>query len=142
REALADLIPRLDPLFDAALQPVDRYPAIRALTTGEVFTLLIYMLLLVTIPIRGVFRSFLIHIAVVITLSALGTWMWKSMYPNVHDALKYRSIIDSPGFAAGGSKAIRTPVPFGENDNVLEDARQAPTWLLAAEQRTSSTRYH
>ncbi len=142
REALRALSVQLDPLFDAELQPVKRYPALRALRTGEVFSLLVYLLAACFLVFRRRIRHISIALAAVLIPALAGTAVWKTLYPTIQDTRDYRSITESEDFAEQDWTVLYPLIPFGENENIIAEARQAPTWALAEENRVEGQNWH
>lgn len=139
---LTEIAAGLDPYFDAALVPVTRFPALRGLTTGEVFALLAFI---TTIPIsllRRRLRSRVLLLALLMGLPTVGTVLWKSIYPTVQDSRPYRRMIESADFASSGGRAVRTLIPYGENENILTDARRPPSFLIAKDKRAPVANWH
>jgi peptide/nickel transport system permease protein len=76
-----------------------------------------------------------------ILLAALvGGLLIRTMLPPVKDARSYRRILSTETFQKRGF-ALLAPIPYGENENIIADARQAPTWRVAAADRTTR-RWH
>jgi ABC-type dipeptide/oligopeptide/nickel transport system permease subunit len=126
------------------LKPIERYPAIRALTAWEIFfmglywgTVLALLLARFARPFRGFGR-----VALVAGLSACvsagatrgvtltspfgdgrGTKLFRGISPEITDARPYRKMTTGPDFKG---EVVRTPIPFGENENILENSREAP----------------
>lgn len=123
----------LDPFFDFTLVPVEKYPAFRALTTVEIA--LIAALVLFPV-IFGLLRrrSLPARLGTLLAVALLATAALRAVYPSVQDATPYREIIESEEFRKDG-RVVRTLVPFGENENILVDSRQPPTWSVNVEKR-------
>lgn len=136
-KAVADA---LDGLFDAKLHPVVRYPAVRGLETPEVFALLLLPFGIVALAFRrtGIPQ----RLAAVLLLASLSTYAWKSAYPTISDPRPYRQMISAPTFATAGGIAFRPLIPYGENENLMRDARQAPSWFLPSPQRPPLREWH
>lgn len=132
-EAAGEALVALESLFDAEPGPVTRYPAFRALTTAEIYTLFSAPLILLTFLVR--FGSWTARLVVALVVAGVATAGVRTVYPAVQDTRPYRDILSSPGFEEAGGVAILTPIPYGENENIIEDARQPPTWMLAPEDR-------
>ncbi len=135
--AIREAAAQLDPLFDAKPQAVARYPAVRGLSWGEVYTMLLTIWLPIHILINRWMRRRWQSLLVLLVIPLLGTWAWKQIYPTVQDGRPYREIIESPDFAKAGGKLVTTPIPYGENENILADSRQQPTWMLPPGQRVN-----
>jgi peptide/nickel transport system permease protein len=140
-EALWQALDDLDPLFEANLSPVKRYPAIRSLTTPEVVALLLFLTLSCACTIRLLYRRLPRLFLMALILAIVGTVVWKHYYPTIHDTRPYRKMIEVDGFSNTG-KVIRPLVPFGENENVITEARQAPTWILDKENWSDGQHWH
>lgn len=123
----------LDSFFDFTLVPVEKYPAFRALTTVEIA--LIAALVLFPV-IFGLLRrrSLPARLGTLLALTLLTTAALRAVYPSIQDATPYREIIESEEFRKDG-RVVRTLVPFGENENILVDSRQPPTWSVNVEKR-------
>ncbi|MCC5875295.1 MAG: ABC transporter permease [Candidatus Sumerlaeia bacterium] len=137
-----DLLDEIEGLYDAEMALVSRFPAFRALRFWEVYTLLLAGGLVLSWPLRRipVVRRFY---WVLVPLAALGgTAAIKQIYPTISDARPYRRMIADDLFRETNSRVIRTIVPYGENENIVGDARQAPTWLIPVEERAENQNWH
>lgn len=141
-EALYALLDRLDPLYDAEPVAIARYPALRALTTIEIYTLVTFLAFIALIPFRRKLRSFWLMLLCAGIAGAAITAAWRAAFPEIQDKRPYRRIIEAADFADSGGIVVRTPVPFGENENIITDSRMAPTWLQPEEERPDNSRWH
>ncbi len=124
-------IETLDPLYDATLLPVSTFPAFRALQTVEIFFLLLYFkLVLIGVPAGIYFRKRTILLFVVI-LSLVATALISHVFPALEDNTPYREIVYTEGFKEDGGSVVWPLVPYGENENIITDARKAPSWFGA-----------
>lgn len=137
----APVVAMLDPLFDAKTVPVERYPAIRALQTSEIYTLLAFAMLMFLLPARRRLRGFTGLVAIALLLAGAGTWWWKHTWPTINDTRNYRSLYESADFASSGGKVVMPPVPFGENENIVREARVPPTWTVPEADRVPEHRW-
>lgn len=136
------LLEELDGLYEAELALVTRFPAFRALGFWEIYVLLIPMLMLVCWPLRRIpiLRR---YYWIFIPLAALGaTVAIKQVYPTITDSRPYRRMIAEESFRESDSRVLRTIVPYGENENIVGDARQPPTWLIPMEERDENQNWH
>lgn len=140
-EAGEDVFDDLDALFDAELLPVERYPAIRGLRSFEIFVMLAVLLLALGIALRHG-RGFWTVFALSLALAGVLTTAWKTAYPTIEDNRNYRRIIQAEDFRESGGKAYQTLIPFGENQNIIANSRQAPSWLLPAAERPPLREWH
>lgn len=126
------------------LKPIERYPAIRALTAWEIFFMGLYWgtgLALLLVRFSKAFRGFG-RFALVAGLCASvsagatrgitltnpfgdgkGTTLFRGISPEITDTRPYRKMTTGPDFKG---EVVRTPIPFGENENILENSREAP----------------
>lgn len=125
----------LEPLADATLQPITRYPALRGLKAFEVFTIVAFLMCIVAFIFRARVGRLSVAALLVLGPSLFALLLWKAFVPPVHDGLIYRTLVQSEEFQSGGGRAIRAIVPYGENENIILDERQPPTWLIPAGER-------
>ncbi len=141
-EVLTGLVAGFQQLFDAELRPLTRYPALRALTTGEVYTLLLFFLLCGAFFVRRRLPSLLITVGGALAIAGAGTVVWKSIYPTISDTTSYRRIWNAPDFHEQGGRVLLVPVPYGENENIVAEARQPPTFLIPEDERRFGQNWH
>ncbi len=141
-EASAALAARLDPFFEVTLTPVPRYPAIRALTAPEVYALLAFAAMIPAMLIRGRRVGFAARLLAALAIAGICTAMWKSAWPTIQDNRPYRAIVEAQDFPASGGAVVRTPVSYGENENIIRESRQPPTWRIPAAQRAADAHWH
>lgn len=141
-DALWGLLDALDPIYDAQLEPVTRFPAFRALGFWELQTILLFLAVLVVLPLRRRLRLPFPWWILPPLLALGGTAAIKAVYPTISDSRPYRRMITSAEFSAAESRVVRTLVPYGENENIIGDARQAPTWLIPADERAEGQNWH
>lgn len=139
---LASIAEELDLLFDAELQPVTRFPAVRALTAGEVYTLLFFFLVCGALVLRRRLPPLPVTLTLLLLLAGAGTWTWKTLHPTIQDNFNYRRVVTAPGFAEQGGRILRTPVFYGENENIIVEARQPPTFLIPPDERRAGQNWH
>ncbi|MBI1290498.1 ABC transporter permease subunit [bacterium] len=121
--------------FDRETVPVMRFPAFRALSRAELAALLLlpfFLLLRIGFKRRSNFA--LLIVAAVMSLAVAQAL--RVVYPDVQDTRSYRRLIASEEFARDGF-ALMAPVAYGENENLIADARTAPTWLVPDAKRRS-----
>ncbi len=141
-EQAGALIPEFEQLFDAELRAITRYPALRALTTGEVYTLLAFFLICGAVVIRRRLPPLLMTLGGILLLAGAGTIIWKSIYPTIQDTTSYRRMWSAPDFFEQGGRVLLVPVPYGENENIVAEARQPPTFLIPEEERRPDQNWH
>lgn len=141
-DAYWGLIDDIEELYEAELALVVRFPAFRALGFWEVYTLLLVGCLVVGLPLRR-FTPIRRFFWLIVPLAALaGTAAIKEVYPTITDSRPYRRMIADDLFRETNSRVIRTIVPYGENENIVGDARQPPTWLIPVEERAENQNWH
>lgn len=140
-QALLEITSRIDALFEANLQPVSRYPVIRALRKGEIFVLFIFFFSVLVFLFRKRIPSIPLQLFLIAVLAFSGTMVWKHFYPTIQDSRPYRQIVEAEGFAESGTVVLPI-VPYGENENLITEARQAPTWILKKEKAVENQHWH
>lgn len=111
---------------EVELQPVASYPALRALTKRELFFIAAFGYILICGMVSRLFshRRLLVVLAA-IPLAWLTTHGLRTKYPPIEDNRQWAQIIAAAGETA---EVVRTPIPFGENENILEHSRAAPSF--------------
>ncbi|MCC6547576.1 ABC transporter permease subunit [Candidatus Sumerlaeota bacterium] len=137
-QAAAGIAAALDSFFDSELQPVQRYPALRALTAVEVFLLVVLALCPFVLVLQGRKRVW-VKTTTLLGAALLLTICLKNVYPTIQDSTPYRSLVEAPEFQKNGH-VVSTLVPYGENENILGDSRKPPTWFIGKAER--GTRWH
>lgn len=125
-------------LFNVDPVAVVRFPAFRALTRSELAAVLLIPLVAVGWLIRR--RHLMLVVAWACVASLALASAIRVVIPEVKDSRSYRRLIASEEFRRDGF-ALMPPVPFGENENVISEARRAPTWLIPSEERSASWRW-
>ncbi len=129
-------------LFNVELTAVKRYPAIRGLSASEVVFLFLYLFAVPLWFLRrriGSAPRFLLATALP---TALCSFVWLAVFPPVQDAFQYRALYEAEDFADSGGRLLRTPIPYGENENITAESRRPPTFLLSADARAAGGRFH
>jgi peptide/nickel transport system permease protein len=124
-KALSDFEARY---YDATppLQKLQTYPAFRTLRLGEIWFLTAFWLALLLLTVlRRFARKFSTFVLTVLIVSTVVSASIRKVYPEVTDTKNYRALITADTFAG---KVIRTPIPFGENENLLSRSRTAPSF--------------
>lgn len=145
---LADLAARVKQAGDPAtvkLHAREEWPAIRALRTGEVFALLLWFfaaamgMLALWRRTRGGLSARAVRrlAAGGVALALLGAGLWRIALPPVFANTDWRTIIETPAAEGGPARLTLAPVPYGENENLTEDANLPPTWTLRADDPTA-----
>lgn len=121
------------------LLPVERYPAFRALKKTELWFLLFYPCALLALALRKLLRRPAFVLAFMLLPPTALTYGITKAYPPREDFTRYRNFFEAPDFASTGGKVITTPVPFGENENILEDQGKPPSWASPIIMRDDGT---
>jgi len=129
-------------LGNVKLVAVTRWPAVRGLTRGEVFFMFLYVFALPAWFLRRRLRGAWRFLLAATVPTAVCCTAWYSAFPPVQDAFNYRALIESPAFAERGGKALRAPIPYGENENITAESRQPPTFLLPPEKQAPKQHFH
>ena len=132
----------LEKLFDAPLQPVARYPAIRSLTSGEIYSLGLFLAALLWLLTARRLPRVRSAWPLVFLLPVLLVVLWKAAFPTVKDTLPYRRVINEPQFRQKGGAVLTPPIFYGENENILSETRQPPTWMIPPEKRLNGQNWH
>jgi peptide/nickel transport system permease protein len=66
----------------------------------------------------------------------LAAFAVRAVYTDVKDSRSYRRLLSTQEFAENGF-ALMAPVAYGENENIIADARKGPTWLVKESARVS-----
>ncbi len=127
-DAIVALMDQFSPLYDAEITTVTRYPAFRALYWKEIWFMFAFVFGIVIFAIRKRFKRLVPALLLILIPATLLTMVRATIYPDINDTRAYRSIIEAPEFAENGGKVLRTIVPYGENENIIREARTAPTW--------------
>jgi peptide/nickel transport system permease protein len=125
-EAIADL----EALGSAQPERILRFPLLRGLEVGELFVILGGAAGLVLCLLR---RTRWIPAACVLAL--LFSLACRTIFPPTRDTLNYRRVLQSDTFRSEKGWAILPPVFFGENENIISDARKSPSWIGSTEAR-------
>lgn len=106
------------------LRPRPSYPAFRTLGVPEIWFMSAYWFILITLLffrrfLRG-FLPFVLAFAIPATAVSIGV---RKAWPPITDTRNYRKITTAPDF---NGKVVRTLIPYGENENILERSRKPP----------------
>jgi peptide/nickel transport system permease protein len=140
--AALKLVERTEALYDAELRPVRRHPALRAMTRDEIAAALFGALLIPAAPLLWRWRRRGLLLVLIAAISFAAAWIMRRTWPPIVDNRPYRQIIESPEFAAHGGRVLRAIVPYGENENIIAEARQPPTWAIPVADRNPAHRWH
>jgi peptide/nickel transport system permease protein len=148
REGLEPLSPDSEPAPEVVARPF--WPALRALDRTEVFFLALFF----TVPLAPVFSRLLNawgrrrnadpfrlafgKAAFVFALPTAVAVLLPLAVPRKDDPDRqaYKGLAAAARRASdAGAVFVFTPIPYGENENILEDKSVKPTWLLTREER-------
>ncbi len=125
------------------LKYVLKFPAIKSLTTVQIFFICFYPLFLILVILKNIFRnkknrvSLKKETVICLIISLFCCVLWHFCNPTVFDPTDYKQLTkDLPANA----RVIFAPIPFGENENIISEASNKPTWLITKNRRTE--RYH
>lgn len=141
----AELISKFETAFEVyevTLQPVSRYPLFGTLSFSERAFIIGYVLFFGCLLFKRFFPSFNIYFLSILALTLLLTALSHSAAPFVQDEFFYRNIIESKTFGENGERAVRTIIPFGENENITSESRQPPTWLMSKTDYAENQHFH
>jgi ABC-type dipeptide/oligopeptide/nickel transport system permease subunit len=104
------------------------YPAFRSLTWKEVAFMATFLLMTLSFPMRsflfGGARGWLTFGAASWALTGL---LWWQINPPVSDTANYKIMRDR-----GWAKRVSfPPVPYGENENITDQAKESPSWFIS-----------
>lgn len=131
-KALADFEARF---YDSTppLEKIQTYPVFRTLTVGEIWFLAAFWLALVVATLlRRFVKTFPRFVLAVMIPATIISLTIRHFMPEVTDTKNYRALILSESFAG---KVVRTPIPFGENENILSRSRTPPSFAAATIER-------
>ena len=121
----------------------ERYPLFFTLSYFERFFMIWFIsqlvILALGVPFGLGFRSMVMSAVI---FSSVTTFLTYVPFPYRQDEFNYRLVISAPDFETNGGRVIRTPIPFGENENITQESRQPPTWMLAKEKWVEGQNYH
>ncbi|CAN5338085.1 hypothetical protein BH09SUM1_BH09SUM1_16050 [soil metagenome] len=111
---------------------VVRFPAFRALTLVDTWLLWLLLGSCLLPLLSGFSMRFASRLIVLVFFATVATLLCKLVYPTIKDATPYRRIISQASFSGN---AVRTIVPYGENENIISEARMAPSWAAKSAAR-------
>lgn len=124
------------------LVPQKRFPATRTLTPGEIIFIFLYIFFHIMWFNRKRFKKAWRFMLAVAIPTAICATIWMMIWPPVQDTYPYRRLIESQEFKDSGWSVVRTMVPYGENENLTAENRQAPTFLLPKAEYVDNQHYH
>lgn len=134
------LLDDIDSLFDATIVPITRFPAFRTLTRLEI-TLMIYTVLLLPFYF---FKDLGISFQLIAPLSVavFMAFLIRAVFTPVTDNQDYKQLVSSQRFVEASGEVVYPLIPYGENENIITDTREAPSWLLPEEDRPAPGYWH
>ncbi|MEW6535963.1 MAG: ABC transporter permease [Candidatus Auribacterota bacterium] len=120
-----------------------RFPAIKSLSPLYIFFMILYPLFIVLVVIKNVFRKRYVPLKVqgqltaATLISVIGAVIWWISVPAVFDPSDYKNFINE---IPDNGFYLMPIVPYGENENIITEASQKPSWLMPVENRTEN--YH
>ncbi len=122
------------------LLPRTIWPALRSLHALEVFFLGLWFAAAL-LGIRCIWKRCSVRAAAaaMVLPPLLAAVAWRVAFPPIADARDYRAILSATLAKKQPARAVFAPVPFGENENVLDDANQPPAWTPAASKRPAAS---
>lgn len=126
-------------------------PAIVSLGWGDIFFMLVFALFLCYRPLnrlvmllvkkKNLKNEIVLYLrgAILIIPAFVLSLIWLVFIPAGEDNYNYKQHVKESAFSLVYMMPI---VPFGENENILENAREEPTWLLSGEKRMHRKYWH
>lgn len=118
-------------------------PAVQSLTPFQIFFMVLYPLMLILVVLKNIFRkkgsrlSIRTEMLSALMIALAAAAVWHFAMPRVFDPTDYRELIPT---LPDDAIVIMPPVPYGENENIITDASDKPSWLIPVEER--SPYYH
>jgi len=128
-------------LDEIDLQYVFYSPAIRSLTPLNIFFMALYPLTLVFLILKNFFRKKKSHIKLkremifCLIASLLASLLWFILVKPKFDPTDYKLLFFE---LTGKSYCVFPVIPYGENENIITEASQKPTWLIDPTERTGN----
>ena len=116
-------------------------PAVRSLTPLNIFFMALYPLIIIFIILKNLFRANNSHIKLkreiilCLTAAMLASAVWFVLIKPKFDPTDYKLLSSE---LTGESYCLFPIVPYGENENIITEASQKPTWLMDADERTGN----
>jgi peptide/nickel transport system permease protein len=101
-----------------------------------------FFLALGVLTLRRRIRTASARLLVIVLPAILVAVVWKAIFPDVHDPRPYRRMIAEAAFAESGGRVFRTLIPYGENENIITEAQQPPTWMLSPDEQATGQHWH
>jgi peptide/nickel transport system permease protein len=120
------------------------FPALKGLSGQEIFFMILFIGLIFSRKlgklinflsfsprIKGIFAAFILGVLISV--------IWAFSVSDVSDSFNYK---EHSLRLKKGEYHMMPLVPFGENENILEHAREKPTWLLSSKVRSKRKYFH
>lgn len=125
------------------LVPRRYYPLFRVISWMEAAFMALYIFAMIYVAVVAIrWRRHspqpLRALVIMAVLAAAGGGLWHHYVPAFNDPTDYKRMIRE----APETPVVFPPIPYGENENITQDASAAPWWLLDAEARAALTGPH
>jgi len=143
KEILSLINNSLDP-YKTEIKNIIRFPVLNNLSFLDIFFMIFFPLFFILVILKNMFRRNKLQLKIkkeliiCISISSLlaVTYFLSTTY--YFDSANYKDIIHST--PQNKIFYIMPPVPYGENENIISESSQKPSWLISS--KTNTANYH